>query len=30
MVSGRPIFEGEPEELMGHEELTRLYLGIEQ
>lgn len=30
MVSGRPIFEGQPEELMGHEELARLYLGIKK
>ena len=30
MVNGRPIFEGQPEELMGHEELTRLYLGIKK
>ncbi|MFQ5951041.1 MAG: ABC transporter ATP-binding protein [Candidatus Geothermarchaeales archaeon] len=30
MVSGRPIFDGLPEELMGHEELARLYLGIKK
>ncbi|MFQ5870991.1 MAG: ABC transporter ATP-binding protein [Candidatus Geothermarchaeales archaeon] len=30
MVSGRPIFDGQPEELMGHEELARLYLGIKK